>query len=101
PLRCACCKIFGHVRDEYPKNIDLDVVKNMKKPSQATRGVSVSPKKDVKPTTEVSNSKPFDVLNSVENDVDLGTNGGTSNLASKKANSNGSSFWNVESSSTS
>ncbi|GKD19248.1 hypothetical protein Tco_1208406 [Tanacetum coccineum] len=36
-----------------------------------------------------------------ENDVDLGTNGGTSNMASKKVNSSGSSFWNVESSSTS
>ncbi|GKE40081.1 putative ribonuclease H-like domain-containing protein, partial [Tanacetum coccineum] len=58
-------------------------------------------KKDVKPTIEVSNSNPFDVLNSAENDIDLGTNGGTSELASKKANSNGSSFWNVESSSTS
>ncbi|GKB33399.1 hypothetical protein Tco_0872800 [Tanacetum coccineum] len=33
-------------------------------------------KKDVEPTKEVSNSNPFDVLNSVENDVDLGTNGG-------------------------
>ncbi|GKC04342.1 hypothetical protein Tco_0995952, partial [Tanacetum coccineum] len=57
-------------------------------------------KKYVEPTKEVSNSNPFDVLNSVKN-VDLGTNGGTSNLASKKANSSGSSFWNVESSSTS
>ncbi|GKD96174.1 hypothetical protein Tco_1380071, partial [Tanacetum coccineum] len=37
----------------------------------------------------------------VENDVDLGTNGGTSNLASKKANPSGSSFWNVKTSSTS
>nr|GEV99484.1 hypothetical protein [Tanacetum cinerariifolium] len=36
-----------------------------------------------------------------ENNVDLGTNGGTSNLASKKANSSGSSFWNVDSSSIS
>ncbi|GKE70000.1 RNA-directed DNA polymerase, eukaryota [Tanacetum coccineum] len=52
-------------------------------------------KKDVEPTIEVSNSNPFDVLNSVENDVDLGTNGGTSNLASKKANSSGSSSRNV------
>ncbi|GKA13768.1 hypothetical protein Tco_0693414 [Tanacetum coccineum] len=58
-------------------------------------------KKDVEPIKEVSNSNPFDVLNSVENDVDLGTNGDTSNLASKKANSSGSSFWNVGSSSTS
>nr|GEW40736.1 hypothetical protein [Tanacetum cinerariifolium] len=57
-------------------------------------------KKDVEPTKEVSNSNLFDVLNLVENDVDLGTNRETSNLASKKANSNGSSFWNVESSST-
>nr|GEZ52029.1 hypothetical protein [Tanacetum cinerariifolium] len=44
------------------------------------------------------NSNPFDVLNSVENDVDLGTNRGTSNLASKEVNSSGSSFWNVRSS---
>ncbi|GJU58812.1 hypothetical protein Tco_1236578 [Tanacetum coccineum] len=58
-------------------------------------------KKDAEPTIEVSNSNQLDVLNSVENDVDLGTNDGTSNLASKKTNSSGSSFWNVESSSTS
>ncbi|GJS30171.1 hypothetical protein Tco_0490791, partial [Tanacetum coccineum] len=58
-------------------------------------------KKDVEPTIDISNSNPFDVLNSFENDVDLGTNGGTSNLASKKANSSGSSFWNMKSSSTS
>ncbi|GJR49563.1 zinc finger, CCHC-type containing protein [Tanacetum coccineum] len=110
--------------DECPKNIDLDVVKNMKKSSQTPRGVLVGPKvgfkpvkqvyrqvskknnvntsgnkkKDAEPTIEVSNSNLFDVLNLVENDVDLGTNGGTSNLASKKANFSGSSFWNVESS---
>ncbi|GJS87925.1 ribonuclease H-like domain-containing protein [Tanacetum coccineum] len=118
---------FGHVQDECPKNIGLCVAKNLKKPSQACRGVSIRPKvgfkqakqvyrpvskktnantsgnkkKDVEPTKDVSNSNPFDVLNSVENDVDLGPNGETSNLASKKANSNGSSFWNVGSSSTS
>ncbi|GJU35439.1 hypothetical protein Tco_1183793 [Tanacetum coccineum] len=68
PLRCACCKVFGHVQDECPKNIDSDVVKNMKKPSQTPR--------DAELTIEVSNTNPFDVLNSVENDVDLGTNGG-------------------------
>ncbi|GJS20813.1 hypothetical protein Tco_0449445 [Tanacetum coccineum] len=55
--------------------------------------------KDAESRKEVSNPNPFDVLNSAENDVDLGTNGGTSNLASKEANSNGSSFWNVRSSS--
>ncbi|GJR52083.1 hypothetical protein Tco_1402604 [Tanacetum coccineum] len=112
---------FGHVQDECPKKIDSDVVKNMKKPSQIPRGLSVDPKvgfklvkqvfrqvskknndntsgnkkKDAEPTLEVSNSNLFDVLNSVENDVDLGTNGGTLNLASKKATSSGSSFRNV------
>ncbi|GJW78360.1 hypothetical protein Tco_0140042 [Tanacetum coccineum] len=58
-------------------------------------------KKDVEPTKEVSNSNPFDVLNSIENVVDLGINGVTSNLASKKANFSGFSFWDVETSSTS
>ncbi|GKA96640.1 hypothetical protein Tco_0818735 [Tanacetum coccineum] len=53
-------------------------------------------KKDVEPTKVVSNSNPFDVLNLVENDVNLGTNGETSNLASKKANSSGSSEDKVE-----
>nr|GEW96621.1 GDSL esterase/lipase At1g29670-like [Tanacetum cinerariifolium] len=38
PLRCACCKVFGHAQDECPKNIDSDVVKNMKKLSQTHRG---------------------------------------------------------------
>ncbi|GKE36464.1 probable leucine-rich repeat receptor-like protein kinase [Tanacetum coccineum] len=37
-------------------------------------------KKGVEPTIKVSNSNPFDVLNSVDNDVELGTNGGTTNL---------------------
>ncbi|GKE50651.1 hypothetical protein Tco_1481909, partial [Tanacetum coccineum] len=111
--------------DECPKNIGSGVAKNLKKPNQVPRCVSVGPKvgfkpeiyrpvskknnantsknkkKDVEPTNEVSNSNPFDVLNSVKNDVDLGINGGTSNLASKKANSSGYSFWNVGSSSTS
>ncbi|GKD24562.1 hypothetical protein Tco_1230776 [Tanacetum coccineum] len=98
PPRCACCKVFGHVKDEYPKNIGSDVAKNLKNPSQTPRGVPVSPKvgfklikqvyrplsiknnvnisgnkkKDVQSRKEVSNSNPFDVLNSVENDVNLG-----------------------------
>ncbi|GJS93426.1 putative reverse transcriptase domain-containing protein [Tanacetum coccineum] len=110
-----------------PKNIDSDMVKNMKNPSQAPKGVSIGPKvgfkptkqvfrqvskknnvntssnkkKDAEPTIKVSNSNPFNVLNSVKNDVNLGTNGGTFSLASQKVNSSGSSFWNVESSSPS
>ncbi|GJY19329.1 stigma-specific STIG1 family protein [Tanacetum coccineum] len=109
--------------DECPKNIDSGRAKNVKKPSQAPRGVLVGPKVGFKPTKqtfrvvpkqtnantsggkkkdvelpkEVSNLNPFDVLNSV--DDDLGTNGGSSNLASKNANSSGSSFCNVGSSS--
>ncbi|GKD47129.1 retrotransposon protein, putative, ty1-copia subclass, partial [Tanacetum coccineum] len=87
--------------DECPKNIGSDVVKNLKNHSQAPRGVSVGSMKNVEPKKEISNSNPFDLLNSVENDADLGTNGGTSKLASKEANSSGYSFWNVGSSSTS
>nr|GEV14077.1 hypothetical protein [Tanacetum cinerariifolium] len=41
--------------------------KTVKKPSQSSRGVE--------PTIEVSNSNPFDVLNSIDNDVEFGTNG--------------------------
>nr|GEW17675.1 hypothetical protein [Tanacetum cinerariifolium] len=95
---CTCCKVFSHVHDECLKNTDSDVVKNMKKPSQAPRGVSVGPKKDVdaEPTIEVSNSNPFDVLNSIKNYVDLVTNAETSNMASNKAKSGRSSSWNVK-----
>nr|GEU61594.1 retrovirus-related Pol polyprotein from transposon TNT 1-94 [Tanacetum cinerariifolium] len=80
----------------YTCNVRVEQVS--KKKNVNTSG---NKKNDVEPTIEVNNSNPFDVLNSVENDVDLGTNGGTSNLASKKANCSRSSFSNVESSSTS
>ncbi|GJR15605.1 hypothetical protein Tco_0798257 [Tanacetum coccineum] len=111
--------------DECPKNLGLDVAKKSKIHSQAPRGVLVGPKVDFKPikqlyspiskrnnlntsgsmkkdvesSKEVSNPNPFDVLNLVENDVDFGTNEGTSNVASKEANFDGSLFWNVGSSS--
>nr|GFC38513.1 hypothetical protein [Tanacetum cinerariifolium] len=95
--------------------------KTVKKPSQASRGVSVGPKmafksqkeywpitkkpntsssgnkkKSVEPTIEVSNSNPFDVLNSVDNYVVFGTNRGTSNLGNNEANPSGSSFMNID-----
>ncbi|GKC21966.1 disease resistance response protein 206-like protein [Tanacetum coccineum] len=63
--------------------------------------VDVSKKKNVESTKEVSKSNPFEVLTSVENDMKLGTNGGTSNLANQVTNSSGSSFWNVDASSPS
>ncbi|GJV61354.1 hypothetical protein Tco_1467454 [Tanacetum coccineum] len=125
PPRCSCCKVFGHTKEECPKNIGLGVAKNVKKPSQTSRGVPVGPKMGFKPykeyrpvpkkstaipsgnkkkcvahTNEVSNSNPFDVLNLVDNDVEFRTSGGTTNLVNNKANSSGSSFMNVENSST-
>ncbi|PWA80509.1 zinc knuckle CX2CX4HX4C [Artemisia annua] len=39
PPRCACCKFFGHIQEECPKNPGLGVTKNLKKPSQAPKGV--------------------------------------------------------------
>ncbi|GJV25848.1 hypothetical protein Tco_1378543 [Tanacetum coccineum] len=54
----------------------------------------------MEPTIEVSNSNPFEVLNSVDNDEVLGTNRGTTNLVNNGATSSGSSFMNVDNSST-
>nr|GEU86645.1 hypothetical protein [Tanacetum cinerariifolium] len=45
PTRRSSCNVFSHVLEEYPKNIISDVVKNLKKPRQATRGVQVGLKK--------------------------------------------------------
>nr|GFA30594.1 hypothetical protein [Tanacetum cinerariifolium] len=45
--RCACCKVFGHGQDECPNNIDSGVAKNLKKPSQAPRGVLIRSKGDL------------------------------------------------------
>ncbi|GJR87365.1 zinc finger, CCHC-type containing protein [Tanacetum coccineum] len=96
PPRCASCNVFGHIHEECPKNTSAGEKKTLKKPSQTSRGVLVglkigfkpqkeyrpipkkptsSPsgnkKKGVVPTIEVSNSNPFEVLNSVDNDVEL------------------------------
>ncbi|GJV05871.1 retrotransposon protein, putative, ty1-copia subclass [Tanacetum coccineum] len=126
PPRCASCKIFGHIHEECLKNTDVGETKTIKKPSQTSQGVLVgqkvrfkhhkeyrpvpkkpnassndNKKKGMEPTIEVSNSNPFEVLNSVDNDVELGTNRGTTNLVNNKANSSGSSFINVDNSSTS
>ncbi|GJQ90653.1 hypothetical protein Tco_0001792 [Tanacetum coccineum] len=65
-----------------------------------TANASVNKKQNVEPAKEVSKSNPFEVLTSVENDMELGANGGTSYLASQATNSSGSSFYNVDASST-
>nr|GEY54886.1 hypothetical protein [Tanacetum cinerariifolium] len=70
-------------------------------PNKPTASSSGNKKKGVEPTIEVSNSNPFDVLFSVDNDVEFGTNGGTSNLVNTEATSSGSSFMNVDNSSSS
>nr|GEW64983.1 hypothetical protein [Tanacetum cinerariifolium] len=127
PPRCASCKVFGHVQEECLKNIGSGATKNLKKTSQTPKGIPVGQKMGFKqtkqvyqhvskkstanisgnkknsaePTNKVSKSNSFEVLTSVENDVELGTNGGTTNLVSQEANSSGSSFWNVDSSSRS
>ncbi|GKF86499.1 retrotransposon protein, putative, ty1-copia subclass [Tanacetum coccineum] len=101
PPRCSSCRVFGHIHEECLKNTGVGEKKTMKKPSQTSQGVLVCPKigfkhqkeyrpvpkkttasssgnkkKGVEPTIEVGNSNPFDVLNSVDNDVEFGTNGG-------------------------
>nr|GEY91944.1 hypothetical protein [Tanacetum cinerariifolium] len=62
-------------------------------PNTSSSGIK---KKGMEPTIEVSNSNPFDVLNSVDNDVEFGTNGETSNLGNNKAIPSGSSFINID-----
>nr|GEW71913.1 hypothetical protein [Tanacetum cinerariifolium] len=113
--------VSGHIHDKCPKNTSVGEKKTMKKPSQTSRGVLVCPKigfkpqkeyrpvtkkpiagssgnkkKGVEPTIQVSNSNSFDVLNSVDNDVEFGTYGGTTNLVNNWATSSGSSFMNID-----
>ncbi|GKE46239.1 retrotransposon protein, putative, ty1-copia subclass, partial [Tanacetum coccineum] len=125
PLRCSSCKVFGHIHKECPKNTGSCEKKTVKKHSQTSLGIPVGPKigfkphkeyrpipknstasssgnkkKGAEPTIEVSNSNPFDVLNSVDNDVEFGTNGETTNLVNNEATLCGSSFMNVDNSSS-
>nr|GEY37152.1 hypothetical protein [Tanacetum cinerariifolium] len=68
PLRRSSCKVFGHNHVKCPKNTGAGETKNVKKTSQASKGVDH--------TNKVSDSNHFEVLNSVNNDVEMGTNGG-------------------------
>ncbi|GKA79382.1 cytokinin dehydrogenase 3-like protein [Tanacetum coccineum] len=90
------------------RNTCVGEKKTVKKPSQTSRGVPVGPKMDfkpqkeyrpvlkkstasssgnkkkrVEPTIEVSNSNPFDVLNSVDNDGEFGTNSSNTPIGKK------------------
>nr|GFA74171.1 hypothetical protein [Tanacetum cinerariifolium] len=78
----------------------LDIFMRNVQRIQPTVSSSGNKKKGVKPTIEVSNSNQFDVLISVNNDVEFGTNGGTTNLINYGATLSGSSFINVDNSSS-
>ncbi|GJV72111.1 putative heat shock protein 70 family protein [Tanacetum coccineum] len=70
-------------RGNVPRfQVEFKPVKQAYRPvsTKHATNTSGSKKNDVEPTKKVSNSNPFNVLNSVENDMDLGTNRGTSNL---------------------
>ncbi|GJR01210.1 hypothetical protein Tco_0524194 [Tanacetum coccineum] len=68
PPRYSSCKVFRHIHAEFPKNTGAEYRPVTKKPNASSSG---NKKKGVEPTIEVSNSNPFDVLNSVDNDVEF------------------------------
>ncbi|GKA36687.1 putative reverse transcriptase domain-containing protein [Tanacetum coccineum] len=72
PRRCACCKVFGHIQEECPKNPGLGVAKNLKKPSQAPRGVLVGSNVGFKPVKQAYkpvSTKPTANTKNKKNDV--------------------------------
>ncbi|GKC36478.1 cytokinin dehydrogenase 3-like protein, partial [Tanacetum coccineum] len=75
--------VFGHVLDECPNSIGVGATKNLKMTSQTPKGIPVGQKIAFKPK-QVSKSNPFEVLTSIDNDVNLGTNGGISNSTNKR-----------------
>ncbi|GJV05929.1 gag-aspartyl protease domain-containing protein [Tanacetum coccineum] len=72
----------GYTMNEYLKKIVSDVLKNLKNLRRAVRGAQqVGLTKQ-----EVRNFNPFDVLNTIENDDEMGTNEGNSKLVEKGVN---------------
>ncbi|GKD36322.1 hypothetical protein Tco_1251831 [Tanacetum coccineum] len=65
PPRCSKYNVYSHILNACLKKSVANVSKNFWKSRQAPRG-----------NPEVSNSNPFDALNSVKNDVVFGMNGG-------------------------
>ncbi|GJV73078.1 hypothetical protein Tco_1493073 [Tanacetum coccineum] len=106
PPRCASCKVFGHIHEECPKNTGVGEKKTLKKPSQTSRGVLVGPKIGLKsqkeyrrvpkkPTASSSGNKKKGVVPTIKVPIR-----GTTNLVNNDATSSGSSFMNVDNSST-
>nr|GFA79412.1 hypothetical protein [Tanacetum cinerariifolium] len=85
---------YARVMIELRADVELkdNIVVAMPKITGEGHYISVN-KKCVVPNIEVSNPNPFEVLNSVDNDMELGTNRGG-------ATSSGSSFMSVDNSST-
>nr|GEV07514.1 hypothetical protein [Tanacetum cinerariifolium] len=121
PPRCSSCKVFRHIHEECTKNTGAGEKKTLMKPCKTSRSVPVGPKmgfkhqkeyrpvpkkpnasssgnnkKGVEPTIKVSNLNTFDVLYSIDNDGEFGTNGETTNLVNNKATLSGSSFMNID-----
>ncbi|GJZ53862.1 zinc finger, CCHC-type containing protein [Tanacetum coccineum] len=94
PPRCETCKIFGHIHEECLKNTCVSEKKTLKKPIQTSRGVPVGPKMGPKPQKEY---RPVPKKSTASSS---GTNGWTTNLVNNEATSSGSSFMNVDNSST-
>nr|GEV98008.1 reverse transcriptase domain-containing protein [Tanacetum cinerariifolium] len=69
---------------ELKDNIDKEYQPVTKKPNASSSG---NKKNGVVPIIEVSNSNPFDALNSVDNDREFGTDGWTTNLVNNEATS--------------
>ncbi|GJX06681.1 hypothetical protein Tco_0194613 [Tanacetum coccineum] len=69
PPRCASCMVLD-IFIRNVRRIQKDYRPVPKKPTANSGG---NKKKGVEPTIELSNSNPFEVLNSVDNDEDTGT----------------------------
>nr|GEW25972.1 hypothetical protein [Tanacetum cinerariifolium] len=73
--------VFGHIHEECLKKTSTGEKKTVMKPSQNPR--VVTRRMVLEPIIEVSNSNPFDVLNSVDNDGEFGTNSSNTPISEK------------------
>nr|GEV92034.1 hypothetical protein [Tanacetum cinerariifolium] len=65
----SICVVFGLIQEECPKNPGLGVAKNVKKPSQTSRGVLVGSKVGFKPVKEYRLVFKKPTANSGDNDM--------------------------------
>ncbi|GJT98622.1 reverse transcriptase domain-containing protein [Tanacetum coccineum] len=68
PPRCSSCKVFGHLLDECPKQLVLDVLKNLKNHGQAIRGLVVSSPHEFSPVASGSSNTTLsaEIINNLE-----------------------------------